>query len=295
MTARSTTSPTIASTRLDLQAALTRRIAASNIERGPRVAFVPTMGALHAGHVALFDEARAVAQVVVASLFVNPLQFAAEADLSRYPRALAADLEVCAASGVDVVFAPGVEVMYPSGRPCVTIDPGPLATLLEGASRPDHFAGVLTVVTKLFGLIQPDIALFGEKDFQQLVLIRQLVSDLDMPLQVLGVETVREPDGLAVSSRNCFLGALERRSAVALSRALVAGRLASPSGAEAILGGARVVLAGEPEVDVDYLELRAPNLGPPPAVGPARLLVAARVGATRLIDNIVVHVGRGSA
>ncbi|MEJ7743922.1 MAG: pantoate--beta-alanine ligase [Nocardioidaceae bacterium] len=198
MTAETTTSTTVATTRLDLQAAVPRRIATSNTEHGTGVALVPTMGALHAGHAALFDEARALAQVVVASIFVNPLQFAPGEDLSRYPRSLAADLEVCASHGVDVVFTPGVEVIYPSSQPGVTIDPGPLATVLEGATRPGHFAGVLTVVAKLFGLVQPDISLFGEKDYQQLVLIRQLVSDLEMPVHVVGVKTVRDRDGLAL-------------------------------------------------------------------------------------------------
>jgi pantoate--beta-alanine ligase len=221
------------------------------------------------------------------------MQFAPGEDLDRYPRTFDADLEVCAAQGVDVVFAPGVEEVYPGGEPQVTLEPGPLATVLEGGSRPTHFRGVLTVVAKLFGLVGPDLAFFGQKDYQQLVLIRRMVADLCMGVDVVGVETVREHDGLALSSRNRYLGEGDRRAASALSRALAAGAAAGPGGPEAVLAAARTVLR-EPEaegVDIDYLELTSPDLGPVPDTGEARLLVAARVGTTRLIDNTALTLG----
>lgn len=284
--------PVVASTRAELDAAL-----ADVRRRGGRVALVPTMGALHEGHATLVRTARSRASdtdAVVVSVFVNPMQFAPGEDLDRYPRTFDADLEVCAAEGADVVFAPSVEEVYPGGEPQVTIEPGPLATVLEGVSRPTHFRGVLTVVAKLFGLVGPDLAFFGEKDYQQLVLIRRMVADLCLRLEVVGVETVREHDGLAMSSRNRYLSSEDRRAALALSRALAAGRKAAaePAGgrtpAEHVLGAARAVLRDAHGVDLDYLELTAPDLGPAPDQGPARLLVAARVGQTRLIDNAAV-------
>jgi len=180
--------------------------------------------------------------------------------------------------------------MYPGGEPLVTVDPGPLGDELEGAVRPGHFRGVLTVVAKLFALARPDVAVFGEKDYQQLALIRQLAADLSMGVDVVGVETVRDADGLALSSRNQYLSADERATALALSRSLAAGRRAGSGGADAALAAAKVVLAGEPNLAVDYLELRAPDLSPA-RPGPARMLVAARVGATRLIDNVALEIG----
>jgi pantoate--beta-alanine ligase len=252
---------------------------------GRTAALVPTMGALHAGHLALIEVASARADETVVSIFVNPLQFAAGEDLDRYPRTLDADLAACDAAGVGVVFAPAVEAMYPAGEPLVTVDPGPLGDELEGSVRPGHFRGVLTVVSKLFALIRPDVAVFGEKDYQQLALVRQLVVDLSM-----GVETVRDPDGLALSSRNRYLTREERDAALALGRSLRAGERAGADGASAILAAAKDVLAAEPGLSVDYLELRAPDLSAP-GVGPARLLVAGRVGSTRLIDNAPVDVG----
>jgi pantoate--beta-alanine ligase len=254
------------------------------------------MGALHDGHAALMrsaGERTGEADAVVVSIFVNPMQFAPGEDLDRYPRTFDADLEVCAAQGVDVVFAPNLEEVYPGGEPQVTLEPGPLATVLEGGSRPTHFRGVLTVVAKLFGLVGPDLAFFGQKDYQQLVLIRRMVADLCMGVDVVGVETVREHDGLALSSRNRYLGEGDRRAASALSRALAAGAAAGPGGPEAVLAAARTVLR-EPEaegVDIDYLELTSPDLGPVPDTGEARLLVAARVGTTRLIDNTALTLG----
>jgi len=256
---------------------------------GP-VGLVPTMGALHAGHAALIDAARAVCQEVVVSVFVNPTQFGPTEDLAVYPRTLDADLALCAEHGADVVWAPGVADVYPAGDPHVTVDPGPLGRDLEGGFRPTHFAGVLTVVAKYFALVRPALGFFGEKDYQQLTLIRRMAADLDYGVAVVGVPTVREPDGLALSSRNAYLSAGDRRAALSLSRALFAGRDAARSGGEAVLAAARGVLGAEPAVAVDYLELRDADLGPAPARGPARLLVAARVGRTRLIDNIPIDL-----
>jgi pantoate--beta-alanine ligase len=253
-------------------------------------ALVPTMGALHAGHRRMIASASELADQTTVSIFVNPLQFGPGEDLDRYPRTLDADLEACAAAGVEVVFVPGVETMYPGGEPLVTIDPGPLGDELEGAVRPGHFRGVLTVVTKLFALVQPDVGVFGEKDYQQLALIRQLAADLSMGVEVVGVETVRDPDGLALSSRNRYLSADERTTALALSRSLVAGQEAAADGADAALAAAKSVLAVESGLAVDYLELRSPDLSPVRS-GPARMLVAARVGATRLIDNVPLEIG----
>lgn len=252
------------------------------------VVLVPTMGALHPGHLALIEQARRLAETVVVSIFVNPLQFGPAEDFAVYPRTLAEDLAACERAGVDVVWAPSVEDVYPGGPAQVRVDPGPLGNQLEGAVRPGHFGGVLTVVAKLFGLVRPGVALFGEKDYQQLVLVRRMTGDLELGVGVGGVPTVREPDGLALSSRNVFLAPDERGRAAALSRALFAGRDAAPGGAEAALAAARAVLSDQPGVAVDYLELRDPDLGPAPAHGPARLLVAARVGRIRLIDNVAL-------
>jgi pantoate--beta-alanine ligase len=257
---------------------------------GP-VALVPTMGALHDGHRTLVRTARRRAGSVVASVFVNPTQFGPGEDFDRYPRTWDADLAALAEEGADVVFHPPVEEVYPPGALGVTVQPGPLGSVLEGAVRPGHFAGVLTVVAKLFGLVRPDLALFGEKDYQQLVLVRAMARELALGVEVVGVPTVREEDGLALSSRNRYLDPEQRRTAAALSRALRAGAAAGPRGAEAVLAGARQVLAGAPGLAPDYLELTDPDLGPPPAAGPARLLVAARAGATRLLDNTDVRLG----
>jgi pantoate--beta-alanine ligase len=265
---------------------------------GGQVGLVPTMGALHAGHAALMRTARETVgpdAPVVASIFVNPMQFGPGEDLARYPRTLDQDLETCAAEGVDLVFVPSVDEVYPGGDPQVTVDPGPLARVLEGASRPTHFHGVLTVVAKLFGLVRPDVAVFGEKDYQQLALIRRMVSDLCLGVEVVGTPTVREPDGLALSSRNTYLDPEARRSALALSGALFAARDAADRGADAALEEARAVLRRAPGVDPDYLELTAPDLGPAPETGEARILIAARVGSTRLIDNVALILGGGDS
>ena len=241
-----------------------------------RVAVVMTMGALHEGHAQLLREARERADSVVVTIFVNPLQFGAGEDLDRYPRTLDADLEVCRREGVDLVWAPPPGEVYRGGA-TVTVAAGPLGEVFEGAARPGHFDGVLTVVLKLLHLVRPHVALFGQKDAQQLACIRAMVGDLDVPVDVVAVPTVREPDGLALSSRNRFLSAPERRSALALSRALQTGSVQA----------GRAVLAAEPGLALDYLErVRSVDF----AVDPAGdlLVVAARVGGTRLIDNVVL-------
>ncbi|WP_207781995.1 pantoate--beta-alanine ligase [Phytoactinopolyspora limicola] len=264
-------------------------------EAGVRSAVVMTMGALHEGHRALMRAARAAVSpdgVVIVTIFVNPLQFGPGEDFERYPRTPDADVATCADEGVDVIFAPRRDDLYPQGEPQVTVDPGPLGRELEGAVRPGHFGGVLTVVAKLLNLTRPAYAFFGEKDYQQLTLIRRMAADLEMPAEIIGVPTVREPDGLALSSRNRYLSADERRVGVSLSRALLAGADAGPSGGAAVLAAARSVLDRHPELDVDYLELRAPNLEAVAGPGAARLLVAARIGATRLIDNLEVQLSR---
>lgn len=258
---------------------------------GRRIALVPTMGALHEGHRELIRHARRApgATVTAVSIFVNPLQFGAGEDLERYPRPLEADLEACREEGVELVFLPGVADMYPDGAD-TTVAPGRIGDQLEGAVRPGHFAGVLTVVAKLFHIVAPDVAFFGEKDYQQLILIKKMARDLDFPLKVIGVPTVREPDGLALSSRNVYLSDADRPRAATLQRALQAGAGVSARGPEAVLAAAREVLASEPALDVEYLELRDPDLGPAPQGGRARLLTAARIGGTRLIDNIPVQL-----
>ena len=257
---------------------------------GP-VALVPTMGALHEGHRRLVRTAREQAASVVVSVFVNPTQFGPGEDFDRYPRTWDADLAALADEGADLVFHPPVDEVYPTGALGVTVEPGPLGGVLEGAVRPGHFAGVLTVVAKLFGLVRPDVAFFGEKDYQQLTLIRAMARELALGVEVVGVPTVRESDGLALSSRNRYLDPAQRAAAVVLSRALEGGADAGPRGAEAVLAAASAVLAGEPSLSLDYLSLTDPELGPAPADGAARLLVAARAGSTRLIDNVRVTLG----
>jgi pantoate--beta-alanine ligase len=263
-----------------------REFAEARLAVAQPVGFVPTMGALHAGHAALLDKARAHNANVIATIFVNPTQFGPGEDLDRYPRTLEADLDLCERSGVDLVWAPQVGDVYAHGTPLVSVDAGPLGSELEGAFRPTHFAGVLTVVAKFLNLVRPDNAYFGEKDYQQLTLIRRMAADLELGATIVGVPTVREDDGLALSSRNRYLSPDDRREALALSRALFAGRDAAGDGAAAVLATARAELDAHPAVAVDYLELRGADLQPAPERGDARLLVAARVGSTRLIDNV---------
>ena len=263
--------------------------------RGARVGFVPTMGALHEGHLGLLDEAHRRAAFVVMSVFVNPLQFGPGEDFDRYPRDPAGDAAKAAARGADLVFLPSVDEIYPAGGRAVAVVPERLHERWEGAIRPGHFAGVLTVVAKLFHIVLPDVAVFGQKDFQQAALVRALVRDLDFPLEVVVAPTTREPDGLALSSRNAYLTAEERVRALALSGALRAMQAAWRGGeraAAALLDAGRRVLAAEPEVRLDYLALVDPDTLEPVAQASARdvALVAARVGRTRLIDNAVLGV-----
>jgi pantoate--beta-alanine ligase len=260
-------------------------------QTGRRVMLVPTMGALHDGHLTLVRTAKRVpGSVVVVSIFVNPLQFGANEDLDKYPKTLDDDLAKLRAEGVEIAFTPTAAQMYPDG-PRTSVQPGPLGAELEGASRPTHFAGVLTVVLKLLEIVRPDRAFFGEKDYQQLVLIRQMVEDLNVDAEIAGVPIVREPDGLAMSSRNRYLSDVEREQAGALSAALLAGMYAASTGIPAALDAARAVLDEVPAIDVDYLEVRDPGLGPAPAEGAARMVLAARLGNTRLLDNIAIDVG----
>lgn len=262
---------------------------------GQRIAFVPTMGNLHAGHIHLVDEAHRHADRVVASIFVNPLQFGPSEDFAAYPRTLAADQEKLAAAGCDLLFAPGEREMYPlgcEGLTCVEV-PG-LSDILCGAFRPGHFRGVATVVSKLFHIVQPDVALFGEKDYQQLLVIRRMVRDLDMPVEIIGVATVREADGLALSSRNGYLSADERRLAAGLYAALQALAAQVREGRQdyAALEAAAVARLERAGFRPDYVSVRrAADLGLPQA-GERRLvvLVAARLGKTRLIDNLLIEL-----
>ena len=257
---------------------------------GRRVMLVPTMGALHDGHLSLVRAAKRVpGSVVVVSIFVNPLQFGADEDLDAYPRIVDADLALLRGEGVEIAFTPSAAAMYPDG-PRTAVHPGPLGSELEGAARPTHFAGMLTVVLKLLQIVHPDRVFFGEKDYQQLVLVRQMVADLNVDTRVVGVPIVRELDGLAMSSRNRYLDPAQRELAGLLSAALLAGTHAASGGAEAAVRAARAVLSEVPAIDVDYLEVRDPELGPAPLHGPARLLVAARLGTTRLLDNVAIEI-----
>jgi pantoate--beta-alanine ligase len=261
------------------------------------VAVVMTLGALHEGHATLIRRARERAAHVVVTIFLNPLQFGRGEDLSRYPRTIDSDLVICGREGVDVVFAPTPDVVYPNGEPGVQVHAGALGAVLEGHSRPGHFDGVLTVVGKLLHLTRSDLAYFGQKDAQQLLLIRRMVEDLDFSVEVVAVPTVREPDGLALSSRNTYLTSSDRESAQSLSRALQTGAAAANEGPSAVRRAARAVLVAEPLVAVDYLVLVHPETlqdVPEWYRGEALLAVAARVGTTRLIDNVLLVVGAPS-
>lgn len=264
---------------------------------GRRIGFVPTMGALHEGHLALVDEARRRAGLVVMSIFVNPLQFGPGEDFERYPRDLARDRELARARGVDALFVPAVETMYPPGSETRVV-PGEAAGRWEGAVRPGHFTGVLTVVAKLFHQVEPDLACFGEKDIQQLILIRRMVRDLDWPIELVAVPTVRDPDGLAASSRNAYLSAAERAQALALPRGLFAAERAWCGGQRAAAALHRIVrerLDAASGVRTDYIAVVEPDaMRPVEAAEPGTIIAAAvRVGPTRLIDNVIL--GRGGA
>jgi pantoate--beta-alanine ligase len=270
------------------------KLLAAERHAGRSVGLVPTMGALHAGHLSLMAAARRARDVVAATIFVNPLQFGPTEDFDAYPRDEAGDAAAAESAGVDVLFVPAVESMYPGGAPATTVEVRPLSGILEGASRPGHFAGVGTVVTKLLALAGECAAYFGEKDYQQLVLVRRLVADLSLPAEIVGCPIVREPDGLALSSRNRRLPPAARAAAPVLHRALAAGRAAiaggatTPAAVEAVMGE---VLAGEAAAEVDYAVARdAATLEPPATVdGAVRLLVAARLGGVRLIDNVAAR------
>jgi pantoate--beta-alanine ligase len=274
-------------TRAELDAARAGRLG--------EVAVVMTMGALHEGHLALVRAARRRAKTVIVTVFVNPLQFGPNEDFARYPRTLEQDLKMCEQAEVDIVFAPSVDEVYPGGESKVRITPGPMGEVLEGATRPGHFSGMLTVVNKLINMTAPDHAYFGEKDAQQLALIRRMALDLNLPVEIVGVPTVREPDGLARSSRNRFLSAEGRAGALSLSRALFAG--AGQRTPAEIRAAARAILdraaQAEPPVELDYLALVDPadftEVGEAHR-GPAVLAVAAKVGSTRLIDNLPLEI-----
>ncbi len=262
-------------------------------------AVVMTMGALHDGHAELIREARrrvGTSGRVIVTDFVNPTQFGPGEDFDRYPRTLDADIVVCEEAGADIVFAPSVEDVYGTSDLStlgtqVQVEPGPLGSELEGASRPGHFRGMLTVVAKLMHLTAPDLAYFGEKDYQQLTLITQMVRDLRFPIEVVPVETVREPDGLAMSSRNRYLSDSERAAASHIPQALGAVLAAGSLGEQAALDAGLAVIAADPSIDLDYLVIRDLDLSAAPTSGPARVLIAARVGSTRLLDNMAMELG----
>jgi pantoate--beta-alanine ligase len=276
----------------ELRAAL-RILRASNDPAAPRsVGFVPTMGALHDGHSSLVQAARRRCDIVVASIFVNPTQFAPNEDFSRYPRILKQDCHTLAAEGVDVVFTPTADTMYPPGA-STFVEVEELSERLDGASRPGHFRGVATVVAKLFHIVQPDFSFFGQKDAAQVAVLRKMMRDLDFPIEMIVCPTVRETDGLAMSSRNRYLSTEERRQALSLSRALQAAQTMANHGehrATTLLQTMRATLEQEPAVRIDYLAVVDPNTLLPveDVTAGALLAIAAYVGNTRLIDNILL-------
>jgi pantoate--beta-alanine ligase len=276
-----------------------RQLMAESRREGKTVALVPTMGALHPGYLALVRAARERADVVVVSIFVNPTQFGPGEDFEAYPRDIPRDIEALKVEDVDVVFTPSVGAMYPAGVETV-VEPGPIATLWEGESRLGHFAGVCTIVAKLFNIVRPDIAFFGEKDYQQLVIIRRMVGDLHFGIQIVGVPIVRERDGLALSSRNVYLTAEQRASALVLSRGLDAVRQQAAAGERDAVALARL-LAEEVEGgslgELDYAAIVDPETLEQLEIldRPARAIVAARFGRARLIDNIAVGLAGDAA
>jgi len=256
-----------------------------------------TMGALHEGHASLVRRARELVGPnghVVVTIFVNPTQFDAGEDLDRYPRSFDSDADVCRENGADLIFAPTPEVVYPDGDPVITIDPGPLATQYEGAARPTHFRGVLTVVAKLLALTNPRFAIFGEKDYQQLTLIRAMVRDLDIDVEVVGSPTTRDESGLALSSRNKYLSESARALALSIPAAIAAGQKAAVHGSTAAVTAARAVLAAAGamvDIDVEYVAVTDPDMGQAPDRGEGRLIVTAIVDGTRLLDNAAIEIG----
>ncbi len=284
--------PEVAHTIVEARAA----VAAARAARR-KVTLTPTMGALHGGHLAHLEAARERAGAeafTVVSIFVNPLQFGPGEDLDKYPRTLDADVAALASIGADLVFAPSAEEMYPDGGVRVSISGGRVAKTYEGASRPGHFDGALTVVAKLLDIVQPDFATFGRKDAQQLFLVQRMVADLNIPTTIVEVDIVREDDGLAMSSRNRFLSPIERREARALSRALEAAESTGERGIDAVLAAAQSVTMDSQGVDVDYFAVVDPRTFEPIEDGyhgPVIALIAAKVGATRLIDNARFRLG----
>ncbi len=269
-----------------------QRFALEQKRQGRRIAFVPTMGFLHEGHASLLREGRKRGDLLVLSIFVNPTQFAPNEDLERYPRNLEGDCALAEACGVDIVFAPTAGGMYPPGFQ-TTVALGPLTEPMCGASRPGHFNGVAVVVTKLFGIVQPDLALFGTKDFQQLAVIRQMTADLNLAVEIVGMPIVRELDGLAMSSRNSYLSPAERQQALCLYRAVQRVRQLFNSGetsVERLLAEARGEIEAGAEAEIDYLELRDGRTLQPVVQADAGTLfaLAVRIGSTRLIDNTVL-------
>lgn len=285
----STTTPEAISGIPELRARLAEARAA-----GRTVALVPTMGSLHEGHLALVDRAAEIADETIVSVFVNPLQFSPDEDFGRYPRDLDADRALLDGHGSITVFAPSADEMYPHGAVDTRVTAGTVGALFEGRSRPGHFDGVLTVVAKLLHIVAPDAVLFGQKDAQQVFLVQRMVRDLDLPVIVEVVETVRADDGLALSSRNAYLDDRHRRAARAIPNALDAARSASDLGIDAVLAAAQAVLSGAPEISLDYFSVVDPQTFhpvPDEYHGPARALVAARVGETRLIDTDLIVLG----
>lgn len=279
--------PVVVSTRGELAT----QIEAANDPR----AVVMTMGALHAGHAELMRVARQRVGPnghVTVTIFVNPLQFGPSEDLDKYPRTFEADKEICQREGVDLIFAPTADVMYPGGSVYVTVNPGPLGDMYEGAARPGHFSGVLTVVNKFLSLTQPDIALFGEKDYQQLTLVRLMVNDFNLPIEVVGVPTVRTPEGLALSSRNQYLDPGQLHDALSIQAAISAGQAVAQSGATAkeIEATAKSILSQNPNVQTEYVVVTNRLMGPAPKQGMARIIITAYVAGTRLLDNGPVEI-----
>ncbi|CAN5240107.1 pantoate--beta-alanine ligase [soil metagenome] len=278
----------VAKTIIELRTALTEARSG-----GRTVALVPTMGALHAGHFALVDRAAELADVVVVSIFVNPLQFGAGEDLDRYPRTLDDDTTALEARGIDLIFAPSAAEMYPAGSAQTRVVAGRVGSLYEGRSRSGHFDGVLTVVAKLLNIVTPDTIVFGQKDAQQAFLVRQMVADLDVATRVETVETVRDDSGLALSSRNRFLDPKDLKAALSLSIALEAAESSADRGVDGVLAAAQSVLMGQHLVELDYLAIVDPATFLPVDTGhsgKAIVLIAARVGETRLIDNAEIYL-----
>lgn len=272
----------------------TRAAITAQRKAGRTVALTPTLGALHEGHLEHVRRAAQIADVRVVSIFVNPTQFGANEDLAKYPRTFDDDIAKLEAEGVDFVFAPSVDEMYPTGPTETVVAAGRIGTMYEGAARPGHFDGVLTVVAKLLNIVAPDIVTFGQKDAQQLFLVRRMVDDLNLPVRIEIIETVREPDGLALSSRNRYLDAKERRAAKALSSALEAAASSGDRGIDAVIAAAQAVLMGEPSVKLDYLKVVMPKTFLPVDDGyrgKAIAIIAANVGGTRLIDNEQLYLG----